>query len=434
MLTYLIDVTDDILAVSVLIGIYFAYLSAFYGKWGKKIAWIGLGVGVLATAIRSAITNSMRLKGAWRIGLYSREITLILVALAIVATIIFAIKAVKEKVGEKGMKIVNYIIPSIFAFTIAGSIFNCASDVMAMPFKIDMAEGFLSTYYLYRLGGYLLGIIIAVVTSVATNKIGEVMAIKGYQNVLRGMFFAIFLLFSIQSFFILASALVVRKFINSQGLFNASVASTNNAMWYTFVEYIIIAVGGIFLWVSSYLKKEPYETNAQRRKQKSIWNKSKKQTITIAICLVLSILCATWFVELNTVKIEEAPLEDPIILKNALGEDETIVVPLTMVSDGHLHRFGYKTPDGITTRFIVVLKQEGTNNYGVGLDACEVCGEAGYYENKGQVVCKKCGVIMNKTTIGMKGGCNPIIIEYDIDETQITVPVSEMIKNQKNFK
>lgn len=34
----------------------------------------------------------------------------------------------------------------------------------------------------------------------------------------------------------------------------------------------------------------------------------------------------------------------------------------------------------------------------------------------------------------MKGGCNPIIIDYDMDENAITVPVSEMVKNQKIFK
>ena len=124
-----------------------------------------------------------------------------------------------------------------------------------------------------------------------------------------------------------------------------------------------------------------------------------------------------------------------MVLQNAKGEDETISVPIELVSDGHLHRFGYKTAEGNLVRFIVVLKQENTSNYGVGLDACEICGEAGYYENNnGQVVCKKCNVIMNRTTIGMKGGCNPIIIDYDIDENRITVPVSEMVKHQSHFK
>ena len=43
---------------------------------------------------------------------------------------------------------------------------------------------------------------------------------------------------------------------------------------------------------------------------------------------------------------------------------------------------------------------------------------------------------MNKTTIGMKGGCNPIIIDYDIDDYYITVPVSEMAKEEtvKRFR
>ena len=41
---------------------------------------------------------------------------------------------------------------------------------------------------------------------------------------------------------------------------------------------------------------------------------------------------------------------------------------------------------------------------------------------------------MNTSTIGLKGGCNPIIIDYDINESYIIVPVSEMINNREKFK
>ena len=115
------------------------------------------------------------------------------------------------------------------------------------------------------------------------------------------------------------------------------------------------------------------------------------------------------------------------------AENGFVSVPIADVQDGHLHRYSYRTQNSTTVRFIIIRK--GGNAYGVGLDACEICGEAGYYENKdGQIVCKKCGVVMNTTTIGMKGGCNPIIIDYDIDESYIIVPVSEMVNNQSRFK
>ena len=190
-----------------------------------------------------------------------------------------------------------------------------------------------------------------------------------------------------------------------------------------------MSAAAIFLWIKSCTAKEPYSTNAEHRKQRAVWRTGRRSTIVLAICFLMCVLCSTLFVKLNTVVIKEAPVENPII------NGDTLVVPLEMVEDGHLHRFGYTTEEGNLVRFIVVLKQENTNNYGVGLDACDICGEAGYYENKdNQIVCKKCNVVMNKTTIGMKGGCNPIIIDYDIDENGITVPISEMVKNQSKFK
>ena len=108
-------------------------------------------------------------------------------------------------------------------------------------------------------------------------------------------------------------------------------------------------------------------------------------------------------------------------------------VPFAKVSDGHLHRFGYTTDDGVTIRFIVIQKPN-SSAYGVGLDACDICGETGYYEKNGQVVCNLCDVVMNINTIGFKGGCNPIVIPYEIHDGNIVVPVDGLVEYESEFK
>jgi len=112
---------------------------------------------------------------------------------------------------------------------------------------------------------------------------------------------------------------------------------------------------------------------------------------------------------------------------------ENVYVPVTQVEDGHLHRFSYVTPDNIEVRFIVVKKTNG-NTYGVGLDACDICGETGYYERNGQVVCNLCDVVMNVNTIGFKGGCNPIVIDYSVENGYIIVPTYTLVEHQDEFK
>ncbi|MDR1393865.1 MAG: Fe-S-containing protein [Bifidobacteriaceae bacterium] len=99
-------------------------------------------------------------------------------------------------------------------------------------------------------------------------------------------------------------------------------------------------------------------------------------------------------------------------------------IPLELLEDGHLHRFAYTTTDGTEVRFIVI-KKNGVA-YGVGLDACEVCGPTGYYERDGKIICRLCDVIMNIATIGFKGGCNPIPLEHNLDGGYLLIATADL--------
>ena len=79
---------------------------------------------------------------------------------------------------------------------------------------------------------------------------------------------------------------------------------------------------------------------------------------------------------------------------------------------------------GTQVRFIAILKNGGS--YGVGLDACESCGPSGYYEADGKVVCKRCDVAINPATIGFKGGCNPIPLEFTVQDGTLMIPTSAL--------
>ena len=82
-------------------------------------------------------------------------------------------------------------------------------------------------------------------------------------------------------------------------------------------------------------------------------------------------------------------------------------------------RYAYKSQNGINMRFIIIKKSIGS--YGVGLDACEICGPSGYFMRSNEVVCKLCDVVMNKGTIGFKGGCNPIPFAYVVHDKKIKI-------------
>ena len=111
--------------------------------------------------------------------------------------------------------------------------------------------------------------------------------------------------------------------------------------------------------------------------------------------------------------------------------EERAVIDIADISDGHLHRYAYTTSSGVEVRFIVI--QKAGASFGVGLAACEICGPTGYYEKDGKIICKLCEVAMNIATIGFKGGCNPIPIEYEVSNGTLTVPLSVLEANASVF-
>jgi uncharacterized membrane protein len=109
-----------------------------------------------------------------------------------------------------------------------------------------------------------------------------------------------------------------------------------------------------------------------------------------------------------------------------------IIIPAAQIEDGHLHRFALNTEDGTEVRFIVVKKSAAA--YGVGLDACDICGATGYYERKDGIVCRLCDVVMNKSTIGFKGGCNPVPLDYTMRGGGMIIKIADLENEKKRFQ
>lgn len=172
---------------------------------------------------------------------------------------------------------------------------------------------------------------------------------------------------------------------------------------------------------------EPYENSAQRRKIQAKWRSNRRWSTLLSLCFVLVVLNLTLLTALDSREVELSPIEECEI------RGDHVYIPLTQVEDGHLHRFAYTTDSDIAVRFIII-KKPNSSSYGVGLDACDICGETGYYERNGQIVCKLCDVVMNINTIGFKGGCNPIVIDYSVENGYIIVPIDTLVAHEKEFK
>ena len=107
---------------------------------------------------------------------------------------------------------------------------------------------------------------------------------------------------------------------------------------------------------------------------------------------------------------------------NAAGDE--IRVPLAEVQDGNLHIFTVHSPSQ-DFRFLIIKKPNG---WGVALDACRICGAAGYRQDGQNVVCRHCGSAIYVPTIGQAGGCNPVGVPAQVEGSDLVLNVSALSK------
>jgi uncharacterized membrane protein/YHS domain-containing protein len=108
-------------------------------------------------------------------------------------------------------------------------------------------------------------------------------------------------------------------------------------------------------------------------------------------------------------------------------------IKIADVMDGKLHRYAYITDDGHVVRFFLINRSRGQARIGVVYDACMLCGDMGYLQEKNEVICLACNVRIFVPSIGKAGGCNPIPLTHEVDGDQIVVSVEELDKGAHYF-
>lgn len=422
-LEYIIQATEDIMALMIIVGMITGYAYHAYDKNNRRILHLGMiaGVGLgLWMAIMKNATKRLSGTTTWNLRIYS--ITLI----AFVAFLIFTV--IEAKVSKKQNK-----TPKISAACIALSLYTAMllflklPNFIAYPYTLKVAETTVfSSSYILKLSGVIVGFFLTLVAAFAANRMGRRLGKTGSTFFLLVMM----IINQVQQFGGLLQSLISKQIISvGSGLFSVVVFIINHDSLFTYLMIAAACAAAIVMLVRGTHVNEPYSNPAQHRKIRAKWRLIRKWACTSLITAGLAVVLLTAVNSVVNAEVTMSPTEDPTI------DGDNVVVDFDRVSDGHLHRFGYTNPDtGIQVRFIVIKKPNSTS-YGVGMDCCDICGETGYYENKaGDVVCSRCNVIMNINTIGFKGGCNPKIVDYTVANNQIIIPIEQLTQYEKDFK
>jgi uncharacterized membrane protein/YHS domain-containing protein len=114
-----------------------------------------------------------------------------------------------------------------------------------------------------------------------------------------------------------------------------------------------------------------------------------------------------------------------------------IRIAVAEVADGKLHRYSHVTDDGHLVRFFLIntrgAEPGGRPKIGVVFDACMLCGDMGYLQNKNEIVCIACNVRIFVPSIGKEGGCNPIPLKHEVAGDAIVISARELDKGARYF-
>ncbi len=427
MLKFFEQLSLDLLISAIITGMLFAFVRFKLNRLCRIVFLAGGGVSLAASvfvAVQKNTNRSLKLP-FWNSVTYYL-LTVLVIASAVLIIVLLLWLAVKKFRKATGFIATIAAVAVVFTTTV-----NFLPGVLAYPFNFDLqGNSVFSTEFLYRLIGWILGFALVLLTALAAFK-----TLKYASNAVSVIFIDIAVFISAFSVLGRLIQLMLQLQIIRQNrdkdlfklLFPILQFVNNNAELFIFGALGCVLAVAVIQFIRNLRVRDEYENPAQLRKIKAAMRNRRRWAVTVLACVIAATLNLTVVDAINNKKPVEAPVEQCDM------DNENMYVDFSQVDDGHLHRFAYTTDKGTEIRFIVI-KKPNSSSYGVGLDACDICGEAGYFEREGQIVCKRCDVVMNINTIGFKGGCNPIVIEYEVRDGRIIVPIEGLVLHERKFK
>jgi FTR1 family protein len=178
------------------------------------------------------------------------------------------------------------------------------------------------------------------------------------------------------------------------------------------------ALLGLREWIAARGKSAenlPADAADRRRLE---WERRKQRRWALAsafTCTAVILILAAEFAYTRVTATTEARSID--------AENGAVRIPMAEISDANLHIYSVDA-SGTSVRFMVIRKPNGS--WGTALDACLICGTAGYRQEGSNVICRNCASAIYVPTIGEAGGCNPVGVPSHTENGALVIDVSTL--------
>lgn len=413
MLKIFIKVLEAGVGFAFIMGLALGYLSTENFKNKYKIIFGTVFVGTLAAIISSIIREIPNFVNRSALSFWS----MVPIVIAFIGIIIFYFLKEKSSIYK------NIFVSFLFLYIIASFFYYMPALFVQLNNFVYYGESAVSTMVLYRIIGYVFAVVLMILSSIAIFKI-----VRRIDKIYRDKILIIsFSIWGINQIFIVLQRLYAIDFIpRNASVFNTIAWVINHSHYIGFGLMIFLIILPTILYLNNIKVKETFKNPAELRKKKYHMRCNRNLAKFFLVLIAINVFSLTY---LRAYSGRDIALSEP---EEYVVENDTIVVPLSELEDMKLHRYQYTATDGVHMRFFLIKKSQGS--YGVVLDACEICGPSGYYERGDDVICKLCDVIMNRGTIGFKGGCNPIPIPYIVHDEKIKISTQDLDANSFVFK
>ena len=430
MLQQMSEATLTLLLTMLALGAVIRFMpAAGRGRRGKKArsvaVWAGIGLGMVSS-LALTIINVEAPKSVNRqtVGLFTLPVAIVLAILflALIAVRSRRVRALLPGDADDEARAASSMETAVSGDTlvrIVGALYIAAALFRAVPTAMNQAVMMLSggveiysTPVVLALVGYVLAWVLVCFVAWVSYRLCS------WNNRVWPAAFILIALLANHSLMVVRILKAKRWISTSKDIWAVMSWFINNEAVFTIAAGLALCAVVVLTWLASRSIPTVGANPAEGRLGRARSRLYKSMAGTAALGYLCGALLITVGVAYGSQEIELSPPESYSVV------DDQVSVNLADISDGHLHRFEYTTSGGVKVRFIVI--QKSGSSFGVGLDACDICGPTGYYEKDGKVICKLCEVAMNIATIGFKGGCNPIPIDYKVSNGTLTVPISAL--------
>jgi high-affinity iron transporter len=184
---------------------------------------------------------------------------------------------------------------------------------------------------------------------------------------------------------------------------------------------VILGVAALVVLREWFGARKPAEdaaaSPAERRMRE--WEYRRQRRWSFAAAILCSLVVVSLAAEFAYAHAMNAPTPGKVLV----AENNEVRIPLSELTDQSLH-FYTADVSGTVVRFLVIHQANG--NYATALDACQICGRAGYRQEGQNIICRNCGASIYAPSVGEHGGCNPIPVKSTVAGGEVIVNLSAL--------